>query len=118
MDKKMFKIELIIRNEMLEELKDGLNKIGITGMTVFDVQGCGAQKGHKEFYRGVEREIVLIPKTKVEIVVSEVPVDDVIELAEKILKTGKFGDGKIFVTEVSKVVRVRTGERDWDALQN
>ena len=118
MEKKMYKVEILTRPERLDELKEALNEIGVTGMTVYDVAGCGAQKGHKSYYRGVEREISLLPKIKVEVIVCEVPVETVIETAEKILKTGKIGDGKIFVTEVMQVVRISTGERNRDALQD
>ena len=114
----MFRIEIIIRSEQLDDLKDALNSIGVTGMTVYEVFGCGTQYGHKSYYRGVERNITLLPKTKVELVVSEIPVETVLETVEKTIKTGKIGDGKIFVYDVSKVVRIRTGERDWEALQD
>jgi nitrogen regulatory protein PII len=118
MDKKITKIEIITRTNKFEELKDALNKIGITGMTVTNVLGCGAQKGSKEYYRGVPVEINLLHKIKVEIVVCEVPVDLVVETAKNILKTGKIGDGKIFIYNVENVVRVRTGEEGWAALQD
>lgn len=118
MDKKITKIEIITRPSKFQELKEALNKIGITGMTVTNVQGCGMQKGYKELYRGNEVEINLLPKVKVEVVVSEVPVETVIETSKKILKTGEIGDGKIFVYDVSNVIRVRTGEEGWDALQD
>ena len=118
MDKQMYKIDIIIRTEQLGDLMDALNSIGVTGLTVSEVQGCGAQKGHKVYYRGIERDIVLLPKTKVEVVVSEIPVDTVIDKASEVLRTGKCGDGKIFVSEVHQVVRIRTGERNWDALQD
>lgn len=118
MKKPMFKIEIITRHEKFEELKEKLNEIGITGMTVYDVHGCGAQRGHTTYYRGLKTEISLNPKVKVDMVVSEIPVETVISAAEEILKTDSFGDGKIFVSEICQVVRVRTGERDWDALQD
>ncbi|MDP4089599.1 MAG: P-II family nitrogen regulator [Bacillota bacterium] len=118
MDKKITKIEIVTRPEKFEELKEELNKIGITGMTVINVLGCGAQKGYKEFYRGVEVQINLLHKIKVEIVVSEVPVDLVVETATRVLRTGKIGDGKIFIYDVTNVIRVRTGEEGWDALQD
>lgn len=117
MSKKISKIDIIMRPSQFEELKEALNKIGITGMTVSNVLGCGAQKGHKEYYRGVEVEINLIHKLKVEIVVCEVPVDLVVETAKKVLKTGELGDGKIFIYDVENVVRIRTGEEGRDALQ-
>jgi Nitrogen regulatory protein PII len=118
MDKKIFKVEIITRPSKFEELKDALNQIGITGMTVTNVLGCGMQKGYKEYYRGVAVDINLLHKVKVEVVVSEVPVDLVVDTAKKILKTGNIGDGKIFVYDVSNVIRVRTGEEGWDALQD
>lgn len=118
MEKKITKIEIITRPEKFEELKEELSKIGITGMTVTNVLGCGAQKGYKEYYRGVEVQINLLHKIKVEIVVCEVPVDLVVETAKKVLKTGKIGDGKIFIYDVTNVIRVRTGEEGWDALQD
>ncbi|GIM27343.1 nitrogen regulatory PII [Clostridium polyendosporum] len=117
MSKKITKIDIIMRPSQFEELKEALNKIGIAGMTVSNVLGCGAQKGHKEYYRGVEVEINLIHKLKVEIVVCEVPVDLVVETAKKVLKTGELGDGKIFIYDVENVVRIRTGEEGRDALQ-
>lgn len=118
MEKKISKIEIITRPEKFQDLKEALEKIGITGMTVTNVMGCGAQKGHKEYYRGVEVEINMLHKVKVEIVVSEVPVDLVVETATKVLRTGKIGDGKIFIYDVANVIRVRTGEEGWDALQD
>lgn len=118
MNKKITKIEIITRTNKFEELKKALNDIGITGMTVSNVLGCGMQKGSKEFYRGVPVEINLLHKIKVEVVVSEVPVDLVVETAKKTLKTGEIGDGKIFIYDVANVVRIRTGEEGWDALQD
>jgi len=118
MDKKITKIDIIMRPSQFDELKDSLNEIGITGMTVSNVLGCGAQKGHKEYYRGVEVEINLLHKLKVEIVVCEVPVDLVVKTAQKVLKTGEIGDGKIFIYDIQNVVRIRTGEEGRDALQD
>lgn len=118
MDKPMYKIDIITRPRMLDPLKDALNEIGITGITVSQVLGCGTQKGATEYYRGVPVDINLLPKVKLEIVVCEVPVEKVIETANQILRTGKIGDGKIFVYEVAKVVRIRTGEENYDALQD
>lgn len=118
MDKKITKIDILTNSNKFEELKDELNKIGITGMTVSNVLGCGTQKGHKEFYRGIPVDINLLPKVKVEIVVSEVPVDAVVETAKRVLKTGKIGDGKIFIYEIANAIRVRTGEEGWAALQD
>ncbi|MDO5408840.1 MAG: P-II family nitrogen regulator [Lachnospiraceae bacterium] len=115
---KIYKIEIITRKEKFQELKDALNSIGVEGMTVYDVQGCGVQKGIVTYYRGVKTEVQLIPKIKVETVVSEVPYEKVLETAERVLKTGAVGDGKVFVSEICDVLRVRTGERGVDAIQN
>jgi nitrogen regulatory protein P-II 1 len=112
------KIEIITRTSKLEDLKEALNKIGVLGMTVSQVFGCGLQKGHKEIYRGQEYEVNLTPKIKVETVVSEVPVEKVLETAQKALRTGKIGDGKIFVTELSDAVRIRTGDRGDAAIKD
>ena len=118
MDKKITKIEIVTRPSKLEELKDALNAIGVLGMTVSQVFGCGTQKGHREVYRGREYEVTLVPKIKIETVVCEIPVEKVIETAEKILRTGKFGDGKIFVYELSDAVRIRTGHRGAEAIMD
>ncbi len=118
MDKKITKIEIVTRPSKLEELKDALNEIGVLGMTVSQVYGCGTQKGHKELYRGKEYEVTLVPKIKVETVVCEIPVEKVLEVAQKILRTGKFGDGKIFVYELSDAVRIRTGHRGAEAIMD
>ena len=115
---KIYKVEIITRKEKFQELKEALNEIGIEGMTVYDVQGCGVQKGKPEYYRGVQVEANLLPKVQVEIVVSKVPVRNVIETAKKVLYTGHIGDGKIFVYDVENVVKVRTGEEGYDALQD
>ena len=115
---KLTKIEIICKERMLEPLKDALMGIGITGITVSHVLGCGVQKGKPEFYRGVEMTPSLLPKIQVDIVVSKVPVNDVIETARKVLYTGHIGDGKIFVYDVENVVKVRTGEIGYDALQD
>lgn len=115
---KMTKIDIVTNPTKFEDLKEELNKIGITGMTVSNVLGCGMQKGHREYYRGVAVDINLLPKIKVEIVVSEVPVELVVETAEKVLKTGNIGDGKIFIYNVENVVRIRTGEQGIDALKD
>lgn len=116
MENKITKIEIIMNPIKFDELKEEMNKIGITGMTVSNVMGCGLQKGHKEYYRGVAVDINLLPKLKVEIVVCEVPVDTVIETATKVLRTGNIGDGKIFIYEVTDAVRIRTGERGQAAI--
>lgn len=104
------KIDIITRPEKLEELKEAMNKIGVTGMTVTQVYGCGLTKGHTEVYRGQEYSINLVPKVKIEIVVCEVPVERVLETAKTACRTGKIGDGKIFVYSVANAVRIRTGE--------
>ena len=99
-------------------LKDALSELGVTGMTVTQVMGCGTQKGHMNYYRGVQvEEVALLPKIKLEVVVSKVPVDQVVETAKKALYTGNIGDGKIFVYDVENVIKVRTGEQGFDALQ-
>lgn len=113
---KMTKVDIITRPAMFEALKEALNDIGITGMTVTHVLGCGMQKGKTEMYRGVPLEINLLPKVKVETVVSEVPVEKVIETAKKVLRTGEIGDGKIFVYPVENVIKIRTGEEGVKAL--
>lgn len=107
--KKLTKIDIITRPNKLEELKNALNDIGVAGMTVSQVYGCGLQKGHKEVYRGQEYSINLVPKVKIETVVCEVPVEKVLAVAKMILKTGRIGDGKIFVYNVENAVRIRTG---------
>ncbi len=115
---KLTKVELIIKQNKFEELKNAMDKIGITGMTVTNVLGYGVQGGITGFYRGVEFETHLLPKVKVEIVVSKVPVRTVIETAKKVLYTGHIGDGKIFVYNVENVIKIRTGEEGYDALQD
>lgn len=108
--KPITKIDIITRPEKIDELKDAMNKIGVAGMTVSQVYGCGLTKGHKEIYRGQEYNINLLPKIKIEIVVCEVPVETVLETAKKVCQTGKIGDGKIFVYPLTNAVRIRTGE--------
>jgi Amt family ammonium transporter len=117
-DVKITKIEIITKQSKFEALKIAMNKIGVTGMTVTQVLGFGVQKGRTEYYRGVEMEINLLPKIQVEIVVAKVPVKTVIDTAKEVLYTGHIGDGKIFVYDVENVVRVRTGEEGYDALQD
>lgn len=114
---KLYKIEIITRKEKFQELKSALTSIGVEGMTVYDVQGCGVQKGITTYYRGVKTEVTLIPKVKIDIVVSDIPYELVLETAEKVLKTGTVGDGKIFVSELVDVLRIRTGERGTDAIK-
>lgn len=115
---KFTKIEIIFKEERLQKLKKAMNKLGITGMTVSHVMGYGQQKGKPEYYRGVAVETNFMPKVQVDIVVSKIPVADVIETAKKALYTGHIGDGKIFVYDVENVVKVRTGEEGYDALQD
>ena len=117
-DVKFTKVEIITKQSKFEALKLAMDKIGITGMTVTNVLGYGVQGGRTEFYRGVEVETHLLPKIKVEIVVSKVPVRTVIDTAKKVLYTGNIGDGKIFVYDVENIVKVRTGEEGYDALQD
>ena len=114
----MYKVTIIARLSRFDELKTAMNQLGVTGMTVTQVMGCGIQRGAGEYYRGVEMDATLLPKIKVEIVVSSIPVDAVIETAKKALYTGHVGDGKIFVYGVQRVVKVRTGEEDFAALQD
>ncbi len=115
---KFTKVEIVCKEARLEALKAAMMNLGITGMTVSHVLGCGAQKGKPEYYRGVQVEATLLPKVQVDIVVSKVPVRSVIEAAKKVLYTGHIGDGKIFVYDVENVIKVRTGEEGYDALQD
>ena len=117
-DTGMHKVSIICRLAKFDALKTALNDLGVTGITMTQVMGCGIQKGAGEKYRGVELDANLLPKVKVEVVVSKIPVDSVIEAAKKALYTGHIGDGKIFVYNVTKVVKVRTGEEDFAALQD
>jgi len=110
------KIEAIIKPFKLDEVKDALNEIGIQGITVSEVKGFGRQKGHTELYRGAEYVVDFLPKVKMEIIVADTLVARVLETIEKSAKTGRIGDGKIFVTEVIEVVRIRTGERGEAAI--
>lgn len=115
---KFTKVEIICKEAKFDALKRAMTDLGITGMTVSHVLGCGLQKGKPEYYRGVEVEASLLPKVQVDIVVSKIPVRSVIETAKKVLYTGHIGDGKIFVYDVENVVKVRTGEEGYDALQD
>ncbi|EOT22473.1 ammonium transporter [Eubacterium sp. 14-2] len=115
---KLTKIEIVCRESKFEALKNAMMKLGITGMTVSHVLGCGVQKGKPEYYRGVQVEANLLPKVQVNLVVSAIPICKVIETAKKVLYTGHIGDGKIFVYDVENVVKVRTGEEGFDALQD
>lgn len=110
------KIDIITRSSKVEDLKEAFNKIGITGMTFSHVLGCGQQKGKTKYYRGNEYSIDLLPKSRIEVVVCEVPVELVVETAKKVLRTGEIGDGKIFIYPVENVIKVRTGEEGVDAL--
>ena len=115
---KISKVEIICREASVEALKNALVNIGITGMTITHVLGCGVQKGRPEYYRGIATEATLLPKVQFDIVVSKVPVRTVIETAKKVLYTGHIGDGKIFVYDVENVIKVRTSEEGYDALQD
>jgi nitrogen regulatory protein PII len=112
----MKKIEAIIKPFKLDEVKDALNAIGIQGMTVTEVKGFGRQKGHVELYRGAEYDITFIPKVKIEVVVAENIADKVIATIQEKAKTGKIGDGKIFITKLEEIIRIRTGERGETAI--
>ncbi len=118
LDTGMHKVVIIAKLSRYERLKTALNDLGVTGMTVTQVMGCGIQKGAGEKYRGVEMDVTVLPKVKVEVIVGSIPVDSVIETAKKALYTGHVGDGKIFVYNVQRVVKVRTGEENLDALQD
>ncbi len=117
-DTGMHKVSIIAKLARFDALKKALNELGVTGMTVTQVMGCGIQKGAGEYYRGVEIDATLLPKIKVEVIVSGIPVDSVIESAKKALYTGHIGDGKIFVYNVTRVVKIRTGEENYAALQD
>jgi nitrogen regulatory protein P-II 2 len=110
------KIEAIVRPSRLEEIKDALTAIGVTGMTVSEVKGFGRQRGHTELYRGAEYVVDFVPKTRIEVAVRNDLLDQVIEAIIKAAKTGKVGDGKIFITDIGRVIRIRTGETDDAAL--
>jgi len=112
----MKKIEAIIKPFKLDEVKEALHEVGVQGMTVTEVRGFGRQKGHTELYRGAEYVVDFLPKVKIEVVVENGQVDDVIEAIEKAAQTGRIGDGKIFVLSVENVIRVRTGERGKQAI--
>jgi len=112
----MKKIEAIVKPFKLDDVKNALGKIGVQGMTVSEVRGFGRQKGHTEVYRGAEYKIDFVPKTKIELIVTDEMVNQAIETIERAAKTGKIGDGKIFVSAVEEVIRIRTGERGRDAI--
>lgn len=112
----MKKIEAVIKPFKLEDVKDALAQAGITGMTVSDVKGYGRQQGHSELYRGAEYVVDFLPKIKLELIVADEDVDSTIAVIIEAAKTGKIGDGKIFVSPVEKIVRIRTGEQDEEAI--
>ena len=112
----MKKIEAIIKPFKLDEVREALSELGCTGLTVTEVKGFGRQKGHTELYRGAEYTVDFLPKVKVEVILADVMVDKAIDAIIKAARTGKIGDGKIFVTDVSQVVRIRTGETGEDAV--
>jgi len=112
----MKKIESIVRPHLLEAVKSALQEVGITGMTITEVKGYGRQKGHTETYRGVEYQIDFVPKIKIEVVLAEALLPAAVDAIMKTAKTGKFGDGKIFVSNVEEVIRIRTGEHGAQAV--
>ena len=112
----MKKVEAIIKPFKLDEVKQALTEIGITGLTAAEVKGFGRQKGHTELYRGAEYVVDFLPKVKIEVVVDDAVVNKVLEAIERTAKTGRIGDGKLFVSPVDEVIRIRTGERGPDAL--
>lgn len=112
----MKKVEAIIRPGKLEEIKEALNKLNIHGLTISQVMGCGLQKGRKEFYRGTEVTLNLLPKIKIEIVTKDTHLDDIIKLISDQAKTGEVGDGKIFIYNIEDTIRIRTGERGEGAI--
>jgi nitrogen regulatory protein P-II 1 len=112
----MKKVEAIIKPFKLEEVKDALNQAGVAGMTVSEVKGYGRQKGHVELYRGAEYEVSFVPKVKIELVINDDMLESVLAVIEETAKTGKIGDGKIFVVSVEESVRIRTGERGEAAI--
>ncbi|ELK3676227.1 nitrogen regulatory protein P-II [Vibrio fluvialis] len=112
----MKKIEAIIKPFKLDDVREALAEVGITGMTVSEVKGFGRQKGHTELYRGAEYMVDFLPKVKLEIVVNEDVVDQCVDTIIETAQTGKIGDGKIFITDVERVIRIRTGEEDEDAI--
>ncbi len=114
----MYKVSILVKLAKFESLKKALNDLGVTGMTVTQVMGCGIQKGAGELYRGVEMDATLLPKVKLEVIIGNIPLEKVIETAKRVLYTGHIGDGKIFVYDVRKVIKVRTGEEDFDALKD
>lgn len=112
----MKKIEAVIKPFKLEDVKDALAEIGITGMTVSEVKGYGRQKGHSELYRGAEYVVDFLPKIKMEMIIDDDQLDQVVNTVVEAARTGKIGDGKIFVSDIDKIVRIRTGETDSEAI--
>jgi len=112
----MKKIEAIIKPYKLEEVKEALTEIGVTGMTISEVKGYGRQQGHSELYRGAEYIVDLIPKVKLEVVTTADSLDEIIKTIQESAQTGKIGDGKIFVSNIEKTIRIRTGEEDEEAI--
>jgi len=112
----MKKIEAVIKPFKLDEVKDALNALGVQGMTVTEVKGFGRQKGHVELYRGAEYDIAFIPKVKIEVVIADGMVDKVVATIQEKAKTGKIGDGKIFISKLEEIIRIRTGERGDTAI--
>lgn len=112
----MKKIEAVIKPFKLEDVKDALAEIGITGMTVSEVKGYGRQKGHSELYRGAEYIVDFLPKIKIEMAVQDKDVDQITSVIVEAARTGKIGDGKIFISEIEKIIRIRTGETDAEAI--
>ena len=118
MDTGMYKVVILAKLSRYDKLRKAMNAVGVTGMTVTQVMGCGIQKGAGEKYRGVEMDVTVLPKVKVEVIIGSIPVEKVVETVKKTLYTGRVGDGKIFVYNVQKVIKVRTGEEDLDALKD
>ena len=112
----MKKIEAIIKPFKLDEVKDALSNIGVSGLTVFEVKGFGRQKGHTELYRGAEYIVDFLPKIKLEFIINDEILDEVIETIKSSAHTGKIGDGKIFVSNIEEIIRIRTGEKNSDAI--
>jgi len=112
----MKRVEAVIKPFKLEDVKDALAEAGITGMTVSDVKGYGRQQGHSELYRGAEYVVDFLPKVKLDLVIASEDVDKVVELITNAAKTGKIGDGKIFVSAIERIIRIRTGEEDEEAI--
>ena len=117
MAEKMYKVEIIMNPTKFDALKVALNDVGVDGITVTNALGCGHQKGHKEYYRGVAVDIKLMSKLKVEIVICEVPLETVLDTINAVLRTGNVGDGKVFIYELVDAVRIRTGDRGPDAIK-